>query len=261
MMEKGSPVKLSVAELAGKFKGHPIPRPTAQDEAPKVLTSKCPLLIGRLQANLALSPTCLLTLPKSPRGNLPSVTFCPISPCSSQSPTRSNEEEEPITFDMPAEGTPLLSFNKSRARLSFKRRPPTRQHRQSCGEEGVVSRGGCVSPAETDGPQENGVEDRAFLNPGERLEGGEGPQGYLLPPSATLTDNRGNSEEAEPDKAPGTTEEMGEVAPIDQHEEEAAGEQTLGGSLASDSLEAMEEEGSCIRTEEPDIPPSENEQL
>lgn len=52
------------------------------------------------------------------------------------------------------------STTQTRARLSFKRRPPTRQHRRSAGDDAAVS------PCELDKPQENGVEDQVF-------EGGE----------------------------------------------------------------------------------------
>lgn len=50
----------------------------------------------------------------------------------------------------------LLSTAQSRARVSFKRRPPTRQHRRSIGEDATVS------ASELDKPQENGVEEAVF---------------------------------------------------------------------------------------------------
>lgn len=50
----------------------------------------------------------------------------------------------------------FCSTAQTRARLSFKRRPPTRQHRKSAGDDAAVS------PCELDKPQENGVEDQVF---------------------------------------------------------------------------------------------------
>lgn len=53
---------------------------------------------------------------------------------------------------------------QTRARLSFKRRPPTRQHRRSAGEENC---GVPLSPCELYGPEENGDKDQAFNSPTE----------------------------------------------------------------------------------------------
>uniref|UniRef100_A0A8C3A972 Zgc:153184 n=1 Tax=Cyclopterus lumpus TaxID=8103 RepID=A0A8C3A972_CYCLU len=101
-------------------------------------------IIEKLQANLTLSPTALLPSPnKSPEVTLQPAPLSPTTPCSPQSPLSptlrpshlSGEEEVAVSFDGPPEGAPLLSINKTRARLSFKRRPPTRQHRRSAGEE------------------------------------------------------------------------------------------------------------------------------
>ncbi|KAL2096642.1 hypothetical protein ACEWY4_008790 [Coilia grayii] len=102
-------------------------------------------LFEKIQANLALSPTAL-----SPEVKLQAAPFPPVggtmSPCSPLSPTlrappqmQASEEEVPVSFEQPAEGTPLPSINKCRARLSFKRRPPTRQHRQSASEDAGFS--------------------------------------------------------------------------------------------------------------------------
>ncbi|KAI1893639.1 hypothetical protein AGOR_G00125780 [Albula goreensis] len=123
----------------------------ASPNAPKVRPRSSPV-IEKLQANLALTPTALIPSPKSPEVKLqptpfsPSPTLPPISPLTPPSPSVNtlsptlspalvSEEETPISFEDPPEGTVLPSINKSRARLSFKRRPPTRQHRKSCGEE------------------------------------------------------------------------------------------------------------------------------
>lgn len=50
-------------------------------------------------------------------------------------------------------------------RLSFKRRPPTRQHRRSAGE--------CISTCELYSPQENGNKDEVFDSPTEEAECGQ----------------------------------------------------------------------------------------
>ncbi|XP_049928524.1 LOW QUALITY PROTEIN: capZ-interacting protein [Epinephelus moara] len=193
-----SPSKPSVAELAGRFKGHILPMPTSNDEVPfrrrppcslklqhqkddeesdKTIVSPNPFkikvknsaIIEKLQANLALSPTALLPSPKSPEVKLQPAPLSPTTPCSPQSPLsptlrssrQSSEEEDPITFDSPPEGTTLPSFNKTRARLSFKRRPPTRQHRRSAGEEAGAF-GSALSPCELNSPKENGDMDQVF---------------------------------------------------------------------------------------------------
>uniref|UniRef100_A0A3P9MCB9 Zgc:153184 n=1 Tax=Oryzias latipes TaxID=8090 RepID=A0A3P9MCB9_ORYLA len=167
--QKDSPSKPSVAELAGRLKGHFLPVPNSNDETPFRKRPPCSLklqhqaheneeseknsvsakphtkmknspIIERLQANLALSPTALLPSAKSPEGKLQPPTLTPTTPCCPLSPTlrpshQPSEEEDPISFDSPPEGATLPSFNKTRARLSFKRRPPTRQHRRSTGDE------------------------------------------------------------------------------------------------------------------------------
>ncbi|XP_062342014.1 duboraya, partial [Osmerus eperlanus] len=113
-MEEDVPAKPSVAELAGKFKGHAQPittgnegskpvrrrpprtlqistRPPGQgeEEEKPALTSPLPAktkrnsaLIEKLQANLALSPTALHPSPKSPGLRLLPQSFTPPSPCS-----------------------------------------------------------------------------------------------------------------------------------------------------------------------------------
>ncbi|XP_029302303.1 capZ-interacting protein isoform X1 [Cottoperca gobio] len=194
-----SPSKPSVAELAGRFKGHILTMPTSNGEFPFQRRPPCSLklqnqkddneesdktnvspnpfkvkiknssVIEKLQANLALSPTALLPSPKSPEVKLQPVPLSPITPCSPQSPLSStllsshlsSEEEDPISFDSPPEGIPLPSFNKSRARLSFKRRPPTRLHRRSAGEEAGAF-GSLLSPCELYSPKENGDIDQVF---------------------------------------------------------------------------------------------------
>lgn len=63
----------------------------------------------------------------------------------------------------------LLYSTQTRARLSFKRRPPTRQHRRSAGEEagGAASD---LSPSELDVQNENGDKDQVFENLTEEAE-------------------------------------------------------------------------------------------
>ncbi|XP_055051924.2 uncharacterized protein [Misgurnus anguillicaudatus] len=92
-----------------------------------------------VQANLALSPTILLSPPKSPEAKQSPTNSNPSSPSSSlrstpQPAQLSCEDEMPVSFEQPAEGNLLLSINKSRARL-FKRRLPTRHHRKSASED------------------------------------------------------------------------------------------------------------------------------
>ncbi|XP_045560095.1 capZ-interacting protein isoform X5 [Salmo salar] len=207
-MEKDSPVKPSVAELAGRFKDHVIPTPTPHDESkpvkrrpppcslqlhnkkhdheelekpsivsphpPKVKmrTSKSSPLVERLQANLTLSPTSLLPSPKSPEVKLaPTPTsptthcFFPTSPCSPLSPTLrpqlSIEEEEPVCFESPAEGTPLPSFNK----MTSGNRP--RLTTNDAAEEGNP----LLSPEQV--PVDNGVQHRVD---GEEMTSGNRPR-------------------------------------------------------------------------------------
>ncbi|XP_036005872.1 capZ-interacting protein isoform X2 [Fundulus heteroclitus] len=194
----------SVAELAGKLKGHILPTPNSNDELPFRGRPPCSLklqnstqdkevsdksvssatfktknsaIIGKLQANLALSPTGLLPSPKGPDVKLQPAQLSPSPPCTPLSPTLrpphlSSEDEDPVGFDSPPEGTPLPSFNKTRARLSFKRRPPTRQHRRSAGEEagGAASE---LSPCELDVRRENGDKDQVFADLTEEAESGQ----------------------------------------------------------------------------------------
>ncbi|KAK1899537.1 CapZ-interacting protein [Dissostichus eleginoides] len=180
-----SPSRPSVAELAGRFKDHILPMPGSKgelrfrrtppcslklqkpkddnEESDKAVISPNPFnvktknssIIEKLQANLALSPTALLPSPKSPEVRLQPTPLSPVVPYSPLTSHLSSEEEDPISFDSPPEGIPLPNFNKTRARLSFKRRPPTRQHRRSTGEE-IGAIGGAQSPCELYGPKVNG---------------------------------------------------------------------------------------------------------
>ncbi|XP_047248760.1 capZ-interacting protein isoform X3 [Girardinichthys multiradiatus] len=145
--------------------------------SPNTFKTKNSAIIDKLQANLALSPTTLLPSPKGPDVKLQPAQLSPSTPCTPPSPTLqpphlSSEDEDPVSFDSPPEGTPLPSFNKTRARLSFKRRPPTRQHRRSAGEE-VGSPASEVSPCELDSPKENGDKDQVIENLMEEAEFGQ----------------------------------------------------------------------------------------
>ncbi|XP_061538496.1 capZ-interacting protein isoform X2 [Phycodurus eques] len=213
-----SPSKPSVAELAGRFKGHILPMPTAHDESPFRRKPPCSLrfpvregdvqgsdtntvstspikirmkssnIIERLQANLALSPTTLLPSPKgaelnrqpdSPQPPLAAVgtTVSPLSPALqpaqlSVEEEEEEEQEEPVSFNSTPEGATLPSFHKTRVRLSFKRRPPSRQHRRSTGEEASLFQ----SPSEQHSPEANGdallqCADRVTLEEGEDDKG------------------------------------------------------------------------------------------
>ncbi|XP_053737260.1 capZ-interacting protein [Synchiropus splendidus] len=121
----------------------------------KVKTKSSPL-IERLQANLALSPTALLPPP------------APLSPSS-------EEEEAAAGFGSPPGGAPLPSFNKTRARLSFKRRLPSRKHRRSSGEESPLEDG--EQGAGFHSPEEEEEEERDCEPSEKKLE--ETSQGLM----------------------------------------------------------------------------------
>lgn len=59
----------------------------------------------------------------------------------------------------------FIFSTQTRARLSFKRRPPTRQHRRSAGEEAGAF--GSLSTCELYSPKENGNQDQVFDSPAE----------------------------------------------------------------------------------------------
>ncbi|XP_061682679.1 capZ-interacting protein isoform X3 [Syngnathoides biaculeatus] len=208
-----SPSKLSVAELAGRFKGHIVPMSNAHDESPFRRKPPCSLrfpvreddvqesdtdvvstspikirmkssnIIARLQANLALSPTTLLPSPKGAELNREpdsppppaavETTVTPLNPTlrSARLSVEEEEQEEPAGFNSPPEGATLPNFHKTRVRLSFKRRPPTRQHRRSAGEEASLlqSPGECTS-VEANGDGVLQCPDRVTLEEGEGEE-------------------------------------------------------------------------------------------
>nr|XP_019963996.1 PREDICTED: capZ-interacting protein-like [Paralichthys olivaceus] len=134
-----------------------LPKTHGGDEEPPGVTSPLPAktkrnsaLIEKLQASLALSPSAQLTSPKSPAfrllppafplpspGSAPVTTLTTSSTATPTCPVASSpvtEEEGPVSFEAPPiveEGSILSSINKSRARHSIRRRPPSRRHRES----------------------------------------------------------------------------------------------------------------------------------
>ncbi|XP_077467785.1 capZ-interacting protein isoform X2 [Stigmatopora argus] len=98
-----------------------------------------------VQANLALSPSTLLPSPKGGESERradsppPAVVTTPPGHVPGPSVREEEEREDPVGFDGAPEGAPLPSFHKTRVRLSFKRRPPTRRHRRSAGDSPLAS--------------------------------------------------------------------------------------------------------------------------
>uniref|UniRef100_A0A4W5P4N0 Duboraya n=1 Tax=Hucho hucho TaxID=62062 RepID=A0A4W5P4N0_9TELE len=159
-------------------------------------TKRNSALIEKLQANLALSPCSLLPSPKSPGLRLLPPSFTPTSPCSPTPPVTTvtptspvsrallhrslSAEETPATFEIPAtpsEGSLLPSINKGRARLSIRRRPPSRRYRKSSGEEaeGVTGEETPLTkpddPAAKVGEEEKGEGEEVFEKEEEEKEG------------------------------------------------------------------------------------------
>ncbi|XP_036806140.1 capZ-interacting protein isoform X2 [Oncorhynchus mykiss] len=105
-MEEDAPPKKSVAELAGKFKAHAPPFPTGTDGSNKPVRRR---------------PPRTLHLPKTTaQGQVDEEK--PISPSLHPAKTKRNSA--------------LIEKLQGRARLSIRRRPPSRRHRKSSGEEG-----------------------------------------------------------------------------------------------------------------------------
>lgn len=273
-MEKDPPSKPSVAELAGKFKGHILPMPSAHNEFrrrppcslklhnPKEnsedsdktnvppssfkIKAKNSAIIEKLQANLALSPTSLLPSPKSPDVNLQPTTSPPTTlPCSPLSPLspnlrsshQSSEDEEPVSFSDPPEGTPLHSFNKTRARLSFKRRPPTRQHRRSAGDEASLVRGS-LSPCELNSPTENGEDPDQVFNSPEEDDGHRQPA-CLLEAEEDRDSEKVDAVKNEPNEGDQTTQD--ETRERGEQSSEPYTASQIEGAVKIEEMEGMEE--------------------
>ncbi|XP_010741664.3 capZ-interacting protein isoform X1 [Larimichthys crocea] len=274
-MEKDSPSKPSVAELAGRFRGHILPMPTSNDEfrrrppcslklqnqkddneeSDKTTVSAKPFkvkvksspIIEKLQANLALSPTALLPSPKSPEAKIPSAPLSPTTPCSPTSPNLrpshlSSEDEDPVSFSDPPEGTTLPSINKTRARLSFKRRPPTRQHRRSAGEESGAF-GSAMSPCELYSPNENGDKDQAFNSPAE--EAGNGLPASLKEAEEKDKDCEKTEDEVAADDKRRDPEEDQEAETLEEKPSEPSPAKPIEGDITAGEgqAEAAMEEG------------------
>ncbi|XP_064418588.1 WASH complex subunit 2A isoform X2 [Latimeria chalumnae] len=90
--------------------------------------------IGKLQVNLAINPAKLL--PGAAPRALGAESVMPGSPTEATRSTTSpsgaeSSEEMGVNFDSPAQADTLHSVNKSRAKMTGKRRPPTRVARHS----------------------------------------------------------------------------------------------------------------------------------
>ncbi|XP_028857618.1 capZ-interacting protein-like isoform X2 [Denticeps clupeoides] len=189
------------------------------------------------QANLALSPT--VAPPTSG-----SFLSPPLSP--TQKPS---VDEVPVSFEKPVEGTPLLSINKCRARLSFKRRPPTRQHRKSGSDEpGSPSEqnGGRNDVFDGDAPPASTVKESSQEGQGEEREA-ENPEAKPPRPDAAhgedVSEDKPATEEAgrptedtatdvqqgHPPGADGATEGKGEETTPPPEEEEETKEKLSAG--------------------------------
>ncbi|XP_078089087.1 capZ-interacting protein-like [Mustelus asterias] len=141
-------------------------KPAVNDSThrPKLKVKSSSPLIEKLQANLRLSPNALLpgVGPKSPSKSCFSPFASPAStPDSPGACSQSSESDgPPVTFDQPTEGEPLHSFHKSRARVSLKRRPPSRRFRRSVAEESNnPGSPETETPAKNVKPEENGAPD------------------------------------------------------------------------------------------------------
>uniref|UniRef100_UPI00398F72E4 capZ-interacting protein-like isoform X1 n=2 Tax=Pristiophorus japonicus TaxID=55135 RepID=UPI00398F72E4 len=116
-------------------------KPSVNDSSrhPKLKLKTSSPLIEKLQATLLLSPTALLpgVGPKSPLKSSFSPFASPVStPDSPGARSQSSESDGgPVTFDQPTEAEPLHSLHKNRARVSLKRRPPSRRFRRSVTED------------------------------------------------------------------------------------------------------------------------------
>ncbi|XP_035480488.1 duboraya, partial [Scophthalmus maximus] len=182
-----------------------LPKTNGDDQEPPGVTSPLPAqtkrnsaLIEKLQASLALSPSPQLPSPKSPGfrlllpafplpspGLTPETTVTTSSTPTPTSPIAASpiaEEEGPASFEAPPsaeEGSILPSINKSRARHSIRRRPPSRRNRNSSSgdEVGVANDVADKSRGGGEEREEGGREEREEGGGGEMEEGGKGGGG------------------------------------------------------------------------------------
>uniref|UniRef100_A0A665TI51 FAM21/CAPZIP domain-containing protein n=1 Tax=Echeneis naucrates TaxID=173247 RepID=A0A665TI51_ECHNA len=106
-----------------------------------------------MTASLSHPPSGQVSSPKSPGFGLLPFAFTPSSPMTPTSGVTAcpvSEEEGPASFeDAPADGSILLSMNKSRARHSIRRRPPSRRHRKSSSGDGAGVSGDVINKTTT----------------------------------------------------------------------------------------------------------------
>lgn len=108
---------------------------------------------------------------------------------------------------------------QTRARLSFKRRPPTRKHRRSAGEE---ERAFAIAPpqCELQGPKENGDEDQVFDSPAEEAEPGQ-------PASLEEAEDKDRDCEKTEDEVAKSDPDNGRITLEEQEAEQAQSLETL----------------------------------
>ncbi|KAM4620677.1 duboraya [Polymixia lowei] len=240
-------------------------------------------LIEKLQANLALSPVSLLPSPKSPGLRLLPPSFTLASPSTTSAPVTTvtpavtpavtptspvtlpvhhlSKEEVPISFETPpstAEGAILPSINKGRARLSIRRRPPSRRHRKSSsGEEVGVATGEEDTPlsspndpeAETPGGEEQEKDQEVFKDEINKEEPDTGTS--VCPGGETEAVTETEDSPTEPQEpavsSPGETEPDPEPETAGSRAEPQGGEESKerreqGGALPGREVNEGEEE-------------------
>lgn len=131
----------------------------------------------------------------------------------------------------------LIFSTQTRARLSFKRRLPTRQHRRSAGEE-AEGFGSGLFPCELCSPKENGVKNQVLDSPSEEaecsLKQAENKEGDCETANAEMTksdhDNREDMEhEAEQDRSSDASKEEQQASePAEQKEGDIRAEERQG---------------------------------
>ncbi|XP_056586733.1 duboraya isoform X2 [Triplophysa dalaica] len=199
-------------------------------------------LIEKLQANLTLSPTGPPLFPKSPGAvKLPLASFFPTTPGSPVSPpaiATPKQEETATSFENPVEGGVLKSINKGRARLSIKRRPPSRKNRKSSTEEGEEV---ALTP---NGHEGEVFEDQKASDCVDTISVSSKQQTEQETESTDVENQ--HPKEAEPENKVETVNAENKDGGEQEHkteevEEKREGELQLGGS----SSESKEQEGEC----------------